>query len=136
MLETLVRQSIRLRVISLGFLGAVLAGGVVAALKLPVDAIPDVSTIQVSVLTEAPGLSPEEVEQRVTFPIEAALNGVPQLVELRSVSRSGLSAVTVVFRDGTEGWFGRQLGLERLRGAEGNLAWTTTQRELAPGSSC
>ena len=59
-------------------------------------ALDDVSVVEVSVLTEAPGLSPEEVEQRVTFPIEAALNGVPQLTELRSVSRSGLSAVTIV----------------------------------------
>src|SRR6516165_4769602 len=135
MLETLVRQSIRLRVISLGFLGAVLAGGIVAALKLPVDAIPDVSTIQVSVLTEAPGLSPEEIEQRVTFPIEAALNGVPQLVELRSVSRSGLSAVTVIFREGTDVWFARQLVLERLRGVEGELPRTAQRPQLAPVST-
>src|SRR4051812_42946814 len=121
MLEKLIRGSIRLKVVSLGALILVLIGGVVAALKLPVDAIPDVSTIQVSVLTEAPGLSPEEVEQRVTFPIEAALNGVPLLVELRSVSRLGLSAVTIVFKDGTDVWFARQLVLERLRAAEGDL---------------
>jgi cobalt-zinc-cadmium resistance protein CzcA len=135
MLDTLVRESIRLRFIALGLLGAVLVGGVIAALRLPVDAIPDVSTIQVSVLTEAPGLSPEEVEQRVTFPIEAALNGVPQLVELRSVSRSGLSAVTVVFRDGTDVWFARQLVLERLRGAEGDLPRSASRPQLAPVST-
>src|SRR5215471_3959626 len=135
MLETLVRQSIRFRFIYLGLLGAILALGVVAALKLPIDAIPDVSTIQVSVLTEAPGLSPEEVEQRVTFPIEAALNGVPQLVELRSVSRSGLSAVTVVFKDSTDVWFARQLVLERLRGAEGDLPRSAAKPQLAPVST-
>src|SRR4051812_17237953 len=135
MLEKLIRLSIRLRVVFLGLLVAVIAGGAVAALKLPVDAIPDVSTIQVSVLTEAPGLSPEEVEQRVTFPIEAALNGVPHLIELRSVSRSGLSAVTIVFRDGTDVWFARQLVLERLRGAEGDLPRTASTPQLAPVST-
>lgn len=135
MLDTLVRKSIRLRAINLGLLGVVILGGAVAALKLPVDAIPDVSTIQVSVLTEAAGLSPEEVEQRVTFPIEAALNGLPQLVELRSVSRSGLSAVTVVFRDGTDVWFARQLVLERLRSAEGDLPRSASRPQLAPVST-
>ena len=66
---------------------------------LPIDAVPDVSTVQVSVLTDAPGLSPVEVERSLTFPLETALNGMPNLSELRSVSRSGLSAVTAVFKD-------------------------------------
>ena len=135
MLEKLIRLSINLRVVFLGLLVVVIAGGAVAALKLPVDAIPDVSTVQVSVLTEAPGLSPEEVEQRVTFPIEASLNGVPHLIELRSVSRSGLSAVTIVFRDGTDVWFARQLVLERLRGAEGDLPRNASTPQLAPVST-
>src|SRR3954471_11341795 len=100
---------------------AIIAGGVIAARTLPIDAVPDVSTVQVSVLTEAPGLSPIEVERTVTFPMEAALNGTPGLVELRSVSRAGLSAVTVIFKDGTDVWFGRQIVLERIRGVESSL---------------
>ncbi|MCC6750719.1 MAG: efflux RND transporter permease subunit [Deltaproteobacteria bacterium] len=112
-----------------------LAGGTFAALRLPIDAVPDVSTVQVSVLTEAAGLSPPEVEQSVTFPIETALNGVPGLVELRSVSRPGLSAVTAVFRDGTNVWFARQLVLERLRETQETLPPGASVPQLAPVST-
>ena len=118
MLSNIVAQSIRFRMMMLALLAAVIAGGAAAARYLPIDAVPDVSTVQVSVLTEAPGLSPVEVERNVTFPMEAALNGSPNLVELRSVSRSGLSAVTVIFKDSTNIWFARQVVLERVRGVE------------------
>ena len=86
-LERLVLASIRLRFVMIALLIGILGLGVVAARSLPIDAIPDVSTVQVSVLTEAPGLSPVEVECTVTLPIELALNGTPRLTELRSVSR-------------------------------------------------
>ncbi len=113
---------------------AVLIGlGIQAARSLPIDALPDVSTIQVGVLTSAPGLSPEEIERTVTMPLEVALNGIPAGVELRSVSRSGLSVVTIVFKDGTDVWFARQLVLERLRGVE--LPPGTAPPELAPVST-
>src|SRR5947207_9928933 len=108
MLTALVTRSIRMRFIMITLLVALLGAGGAAARFLPIDAVPDVSTVQVSVLTDAPGLSPVEVERTVTFPMEAALNGLPHLVELRSVSRSGLSAVTVIFADGTDIWFARQ----------------------------
>jgi cobalt-zinc-cadmium resistance protein CzcA len=134
MLTHLVEVSVRFRVLVLTLLGVVLAAGAWAARTLPIDAIPDVSTIQVSVLTEAPGLSPVEVERTVTFPIEAALNGTPNLVELRSVSRSGLSAVTVIFKDGTDLWLARQIVLERIRGAEGELPRIAGTPELSPVS--
>src|ERR1700759_1306062 len=101
MLKACVELSIRLKWVMLVLLLALLAAGGFALRTLPIDAVPDVSTIQVSVLTDAPGLSPIEVERSVTTPMELALNGVPWLVELRSVSRSGLSAVTVVFKEGT-----------------------------------
>jgi cobalt-zinc-cadmium resistance protein CzcA len=97
---------------------------------LPIDAMPDVSTIQVGVLTTAPGLSALEVERTVTMPIEVALNGTPGMEKLRSVSRSGLSNVTVIFKDGTDVWFARQLVLERLRGVE--LPESSALPELAP----
>jgi cobalt-zinc-cadmium resistance protein CzcA len=133
-LTAIVTQSIRLRIMMIGLLVVLLAGGVAAARYLPIDAVPDVSTVQVSVLTDAPGLSPVEVERTVTFPVEAALNGLPQLTELRSVSRAGLSAVTVIFKDGTDIWFARQMVLERVRGVEESLPKVCGKPELSPVS--
>jgi len=112
-----------------------LGAGAFAVRALPIDAMPDVSTIQVSVLTSASGLSAVEVERTVTIPIENALNGVPGGVELRSVSRGGLSAVTVVFQDGTDVWFARQLVLERVRTVERELPVSAATPELGPVSS-
>ena len=133
-LARLIEASVRARgmVIAL-FLAMLLAGGI-AARALPIDAIPDVSTTQVSVMTEAPGLSPVDVERTVTFPMEAALNGAPHLVELRSVSRAGLSAVTAIFKDGTDIWFARQLIVERVRGVEAQLPAGVGKPELSPVS--
>src|SRR5258707_12930152 len=101
MLAHLVVVSIRLKGLVIAVLVALLAGGTFAVRELPIDAVPDVSTTQVSALTDAPGLSPVEVERSVTFPIEMALNRMPNLAELRSVSRSGLSACTRNFRGGS-----------------------------------
>jgi heavy metal efflux system protein len=133
MLGKIVVSSIRFRSAGLGALALLLFAGVVAARTLPIDALPDVSTIQVAVLTTASGLTPVEVERTVTMPIENALNGTPGLAELRSVSRSGLSAVTVVFEDSMDVWFARQLVLERLRGVE--LPPIADTPELGPVSS-
>ncbi len=135
MLRKLVELSIRFRGAMLALLLIMLGGGVYAALRLPIDAVPDISTIQVSVLTEAPGRSSLEVERAITFPIENALNGVPGMVELRSVSRSGISSVTVIFKDGTNPWFARQLVLERVRQVEQDLPETAGKPELAPLST-
>jgi Cu/Ag efflux pump CusA len=134
-LERIVLLSLRLRVLVLSALGVLLAVGAWAAAALPIDALPDVSTIQVSVLTTAPGLSPVEVERTVTVPIENGLNGVPGNVEIRSISRAGLSAVTVIFRDDVDVWFARQLVLERLRTVQGELPPTALTPELAPVST-
>jgi cobalt-zinc-cadmium resistance protein CzcA len=89
-------------------------GGGYAATRLPIDAVPDITNVQVQVLTKAPALGPVEMEQFVTYPIEAAMNGLPRLAEIRSISRYGLSAVTVVFEDGVDVYFARQLVAERL----------------------
>jgi len=92
-----------------------LAGaGVKAMLELPLDAVPDVTNEQVQVLTSVPGLSPVEVERFITFPVEAAMSGIPKIAEIRSVSKFGLSAVTVVFEDGTDIYWARQQVSERL----------------------
>lgn len=133
MLAKLVSLCIRMRITMLVGLAALLVAGGVAAARLPIDAVPDVSTIQVSVLTKAPGLAPLEVERTVTTPVELALNGTPGATQFRSVSRTGLSAVTIVFTDATDVWRARQLVLERLRGVP--LPASADVPELAPVST-
>ncbi len=133
MLKYLVTASIQARGAVIAALVLLLMVGAWAASTLPIDALPDVSTVQVSVLTSASGLSPVEIERTVTMPLENALNGVPGAIGQRSVSRSGLSAVTVIFRDTMDIWFARQLVLERLRGVE--LPAVASAPELAPVSS-
>ena len=95
--------------------------GAFTATRLPIDAVPDITNVQVQINTEAPGYSPLEAEQRITFPIETALAGLPRLEYTRSLSRYGLSQVTVVFEDGTDVYFARQLVNERLREAAPRL---------------
>jgi len=134
MLASIVARSIQVRFFVIAMLAVLLAGGAAAAKYLPIDAVPDVSTVQVSVMTDCPGFSPIEVERTVTFPMEAALNGLPHLDELRSVSRGGLSAVTVIFKDGTDIWFARQMVLERVRQVESSLPKVAGKPELSPVS--
>lgn len=134
MLANIISASIRMRYMMITLLVIMFALGGVAARALPIDAVPDVSTVQVAVLTEAGGLDPIEVERTVTFPMETALNGTPGLVEMRSVSRNGLSAVTVIFKDGTDIWFARQVVLERVRSVEQNLPKVAGKPELSPVS--
>jgi cobalt-zinc-cadmium resistance protein CzcA len=134
MLKSIVETSIRLKWLMLVLLIALLGAGGIALRTLPIDAVPDVSTVQVSVLTDAPGLSPVEVERSLTFPLETALNGMPKLSELRSVSRSGLSAVTAVFRDDVDIWLARQMVLERVRSVEGDLPKLAGRPQLSPVS--
>ncbi|MCX7807065.1 MAG: efflux RND transporter permease subunit, partial [Deltaproteobacteria bacterium] len=135
MLESLVRTSINNRVIFALITFAILVAGFFVVPALPVDAVPDLTNTQVSVITEAPGLSAEQVERFVTLPIEMALNGMPMLSELRSITRGGLSVVTAVFKDGTDVWFARYLVLERLREAESSLPPTAGPPQLGPVSS-
>ena len=86
--------------------------------RLNLDAFPDVTNVQVSVNTEAPGLAAEEVEQLITYPIEAVMYALPDVEEVRSISKTGLSGVTVVFKEGTDIYFARQLVFERLQAAK------------------
>ncbi|NUM68558.1 efflux RND transporter permease subunit [candidate division KSB1 bacterium] len=99
---------------------------------IPIDAFPDVTNVQVQILAEAPGLSPVEVEQLVTFPIEVAMNGLPQLTEVRSISKFGLSVITVVFEDDVDIYFARQLVLERLQSAREALPPNMPEPEMGP----
>ncbi len=89
--------------------------------RLPIDAVPDITNVQIQINTDAPGYTPLEVEQRVTFPIETAMAGLPKLDYTRSLSKYGLSQVTVVFQDGTDIYFARQLLNERLQQVKGDL---------------
>ena len=89
--------------------------------RLPIDAVPDITNVQVQINTEAPGYSPLEAEQRITFPIETAMAGLPGLEQTRSLSRYGLSQVTVIFEDGTDIYFARQLVNERIQEARSAL---------------
>ncbi len=84
------------------------AVGIDSALRLPIDAVPDVTNVQVQVLTDSPGLAPEEVELFVTFPVETAMSGLPRIDEVRSLAKFGLSVVTVVFAEGTDVYWARQ----------------------------
>ena len=96
-------------------------GGIYAMLGLPVDAVPDVTNVQVQVMTTAPALAPEETEQFITFPVESAMSGIPRVEEIRSVSQFGLSVVTVVFEEGCDIFWARQQVLERLGQARENI---------------
>jgi heavy metal efflux system protein len=121
MLESAIRFSIRHRWLVLLLVAALGALGVWNFTRLPIDAVPDITNVQVQINTEAPGYSPLEAEQRLSFPIETALAGVPRLDYTRSISRYGLSQVTVVFEDGTDIYFARQLVNERLQSIRSQL---------------
>ncbi|MDN3515737.1 MAG: CusA/CzcA family heavy metal efflux RND transporter [Candidatus Brocadia sp.] len=121
MLEKILKFSIHHRWIILFATLAVAILGIYNYQKLPIDAVPDITNIQVQINTVASGYSPLEVEQRITFPIETAMAGIPHLTETRSLSRYGLSQVTVIFKDGTDIYFARQLLNQRIQEVKGNL---------------
>lgn len=121
MLEKIIRFAIAHRWLMLLLTLGLVAIGVWSFTKLPIDATPDITNVQVQINTEAPGYSPLEAEQRVTFPIETALAGLPNLEYTRSLSRYGLSQVTVIFEDGTDIFFARQQVAERLQQVKSQL---------------
>lgn len=121
MLERIIRASIAHRWLVLLLVLALSGLGIWNYSRLPIDAIPDITNVQVQINTEAPGYSPMEAEQRVTFPVETALAGLARLEYTRSISRYGLSQVTAVFEDGTDIYFARQQVAERLQQASSQL---------------
>ena len=121
MIERILRFSITQRWLVLFSTVGLAVFGVYNYQRLPIDAVPDITNVQVQVNTEAPGYSPLEAEQRITFPVETAMAGMPRLLETRSISRYGLSQVTVIFEDGTDIYFARQLVNERVLEARDNL---------------
>ncbi|WP_440465945.1 CusA/CzcA family heavy metal efflux RND transporter [Pseudomonas sp. YH-1] len=121
MFERIIRFAIKQRYLVLLAVLAMAGLGIASYQKLPIDAVPDITNVQVQVNTSAPGFTPLETEQRVTYPVETAMAGLPGLQQTRSISRSGLSQVTVIFKDGTDLFFARQLVNERLQQAREQL---------------
>jgi len=135
MINALIRFSVANRLIVLLLVGIMAAGGAYSLLNLPIDAVPDVTNVQVQVLTAAPSLAPLEMERQVTFPVEVAMSGLPDVEEIRSVSKFGLSAVTVVFDDSVDTYFARQLVLERLSQAREQIPSSIGSPEMGPIST-
>lgn len=121
MIASLLEFSLRQRILVLGLACLLSVGGLVAFQSIPIDAYPDVTNIQVQVLTDAPGLSPAEVERFITYPLELQMTGLPGLAEIRSLSKFALSQITVVFNDDVDIYFARQLVLERMMAAKERL---------------
>ena len=121
MLEYIIRFSLARRSLVMFLIFFLAALGTWNFFRLPIDAVPDITNIQVVINTEAPGYTPLEVEQRVTFPLENAMAGIPRLSYTRSLSRYSLSQITVVFEDGTDIYFARQQVAERMNAAKSEL---------------
>ncbi|MFT3769284.1 MAG: CusA/CzcA family heavy metal efflux RND transporter [Minicystis sp.] len=135
LLSAIVAWSLRNRVVVLFATLLFVIVGVRAAQRLPIDAVPDVTNVQVQVITAAPALSPLEAEQYVTIPVERAVTGIPHVTEVRSISKYGLSVVTVVFTDDTDIYFARQLVNERMREAQEAVPAQYGKPEMGPISS-
>lgn len=135
MINALIKFSVANRLIVLLLVAIMAAAGIYSLINLPIDAVPDVTNVQVQVLTAAPSLAPLEMERQVTFPVEVAMSGLPDVVEIRSVSKFGLSAVTVVFDDSVDTYFARQLVQERLAQAREQIPESIGSPEMGPIST-
>lgn len=135
MLNKLIDLGVQNRLMVVLALLATVVAGVLVLPKLNLDAFPDVTNIQVQINTEARGLASEEVEQLITFPIEAVMYALPDVEEVRSISKTGLSVITVVFKEGTDIYFARQLVFERLQAAREEIPDGIGTPELGPNSS-
>jgi len=135
LLGRIVAWSLRQRAVVLLATVLFIVVGVRAAIELPIDAVPDVTNVQVQVITAAPALSPVEIEQYVTVAVERAMSGIPRVEEVRSISKYGLSVVTVVFDESTDIYFARQMVLERMRQAEDAVPAHYGRPEMGPLSS-
>ena len=131
MINALIRFSVSQRLLVLLMVAILIGAGIYSFQELPIDAVPDITNVQVQVNTVAAGYSPLETEQRITYPVETAMAGLPHLQETRSISRYGLSQVTIVFDDGTDIYFARQLVAERISQAKEKLPMGMTP-EMGP----
>ena len=135
MFNKIIDFSVNNRLLVILMLLATLVASVFIIPKLNLDAFPDVTNIQVAINTEAPGLAAEEVEQLITYPIEAVMYAMPDVEQVRSISKTGLSGVTVVFKEGTDIYFARQLVFERLQAAKELIPAGVGTPEMGPNTS-
>jgi cobalt-zinc-cadmium resistance protein CzcA len=134
-IERLIRIALQHRLLVVVLYLLVAIGGAFSVMNLRIDALPDLTNNQVQVLTEARGLAPTEVEKLVTFPVEVAMQGLPKVSEIRSISQFALSVVTVVFADDVDPYFARHLVFERLQQAKGQLPAGMAEPTLGPMTS-
>ena len=135
MLARIIDFSIRQRVLVILATLALIGVGIFSFTRLPIDAVPDITNVQVQINTNVPALSPVEIEQQVTFPIEWSMGGLPNIDYIRSISRYGLSQVTVVFEEGTDIYWARQLVSERLTEARESLPPGLAEPQMGPIST-
>ncbi|MBA3355701.1 MAG: efflux RND transporter permease subunit [Pyrinomonadaceae bacterium] len=135
MINGLIQFAVSQRLLVLLMVLIMAGAGLYSLANLPIDAVPDVTNVQVQVLTAAPSLAPLEIERQITFPVEVAMSGLPDIEEIRSVSKFGLSAVTVVFHDSVDTFFARQLVLERLSQAREQIPENIGSPEMGPIST-
>ena len=132
MLNSIIRFSIRNKLVIAIMTLALIVWGIWSAAKLPIDALPDITNNQVQIITRTPTLAAQEVEQFVTYPIEKAMANIPDIIEMRSFSRFGLSVITIVFKEKADIYFSRQLISEKLKQAEKDIPESMGKPELAP----
>jgi len=135
MLNKIIDFSVANRLLVVISLVATVVGGILILPNLNLDAFPDVTNVQVTINTEAQGLAAEEVEQLITYPIEAVMYSLPDVEEVRSISKTGLSGITVVFKEGTDIYFARQLVFERLQAAREQIPGGVGVPEMGPNTS-
>jgi heavy metal efflux system protein len=135
MINAIIRFSVAQRLIVMLLVVTLIGAGWYSLRRLPIDAVPDVTNVQVQVLTAAPSLAPLEIERQITFPVEVAMSGLPNIQEIRSISKFGLSAVTIVFHDSVDTYFARQLVLERLSQAREQIPENIGSPEMGPIST-
>ncbi len=135
MINGIIRFAVSQRLLVLLMVAMMIAAGLYCLERLPIDAVPDVTNVQVQVLTAAPSLAPLDVERQITFPVEVAMSGLPNIEGIRSVSKFGLSAVTVVFDDSVSIYFARQLVQERLSQAKEQIPESIGSPEMGPIST-
>lgn len=135
MIDRIIHFSINNKLVISLFVIGLIGWGVYSLKHLPVDAVPDITDNQVQVITNAPTLAAQEVEQLITFPLEMALGNIPDVVEVRSISRFGLSVITVVFEESTSVYLARQLISERIKAAEAEIPKKLGQPKMSPIST-
>lgn len=135
MSNRLIDWAVSNRLLVLIILGALMVSAMFIVPRLNLDAFPDVTNVQVAINTEAPGLASQEVEQLITFPIEAVMYALPDVEEVRSISKTGLSGITVVFKEGTDIYFARQLVFERLQAAKEIIPFGIGTPSMGPNTS-